>query len=111
MGGVDLLDSLMGRHKIIMKSRKWYMRIFYHLVDLTVVNLWLLYKRVLRAKGIKDSNILNQAKFRAEVACSLSKVGTGPSKRGRPTSLENEIKTKRKRGPTQHLPPQEVRLD
>lgn len=33
MGGVDLLDSLMGRYKISLKSRKWYMRLFYHLTD------------------------------------------------------------------------------
>lgn len=40
MGGVDLLDSLLGRHKIKMRSRKWYMRLFYHLLDMTVVNSW-----------------------------------------------------------------------
>ena len=33
MGGVDLIDSLLGRYKITLKSRKWYMRIFYHLIQ------------------------------------------------------------------------------
>jgi hypothetical protein len=46
MGGVDLLDSLLGRHKNRMRSKKWYLRIFYHLLDLTAVNAWSLYRRV-----------------------------------------------------------------
>jgi len=33
MGGVDLLDSLIGRYKIKMRSKKWYMRLWYHLID------------------------------------------------------------------------------
>jgi len=41
MGSVDLLDSLTGL----------YHRIFLHLSDLTVVNAWLLYKRVHRANA------------------------------------------------------------
>ena len=30
MGGVDLLDNILGRYKISMRTRKWYCRIFYH---------------------------------------------------------------------------------
>ncbi|KAJ8938650.1 hypothetical protein NQ314_011389 [Rhamnusium bicolor] len=41
MGGVDLLDSNLGRLKIL-QSKKWYFRIFDHLLDLTVVNSWIL---------------------------------------------------------------------
>jgi len=46
MGGVDLLDSLIGLYRCRIRSKKWYHRIFLHLCDLTVVNAWLLYKRV-----------------------------------------------------------------
>lgn len=45
MGGVDLLYSLIGRYKIRMRSRKWYMRLWYHLLDVSVVNSWILYRR------------------------------------------------------------------
>lgn len=110
MGGVDLLDSNMGRYKIFLKSRKWYLRIFYHLVDLSVVNAWFLYKRACQQKGV--NTVLKQADFRSEIAETLTKIGTaGPSKRGRPSSLEQEIASKRKRGPTQHVPPKEIRTD
>ncbi|XP_036345682.1 piggyBac transposable element-derived protein 3-like [Rhagoletis pomonella] len=37
MGGVDLMDSFMSRHKITLKSRKWTNRVFYHLLDMTCI--------------------------------------------------------------------------
>ncbi|XP_065368731.1 piggyBac transposable element-derived protein 3-like [Calliphora vicina] len=111
MGGVDLLDSLMGRYKIKVKSRKWYIRMFYHLLDLTMVNAWLAYKRVLKQNGSQDSDILKQVDFRAEVAECLCKIETSAPKRGRPSTVEQQIKAKKKKGPAQTLPPQEVRQD
>ncbi|CAK1578837.1 unnamed protein product [Parnassius mnemosyne] len=56
MGGVDLMDSFLGRNRIRMKSRKWYMRIFYHLLDLTVINSWVLYKKVEEKKRKPQTN-------------------------------------------------------
>lgn len=50
MGGVDLLDSCMGRNRISTKSRKWTSRVFYHLLDITMVNAWVFYKRVNRIR-------------------------------------------------------------
>ncbi|CAK9814101.1 PiggyBac transposable element-derived protein 3 [Anthophora plagiata] len=43
MGGVDVVDSLIALYRIKIRSRKWYHRIMFHLLDLTVVNAWLLY--------------------------------------------------------------------
>lgn len=110
MGGVDLLDSLMGRYKISMKSRKWCMRIFYHLVDLTMVNAWLTYRRVLKQKNKMDSDVLNQMNFRVEVAQCLSKINIA-EKRGRSSTIEPAIQAKKKKGPAQHVPPQDIRKD
>jgi len=53
MGGVDLLDSHIGRYKIRSRSRKWYIRLFYHLIDVSVVNSWLLIKRVKEQRNEK----------------------------------------------------------
>jgi hypothetical protein len=77
MGGVDLLDSIMGRYKIKMRSKKWYFRLFYHFLDITIVNAWLLYKRM---KG----NDFPLYQFRTQIAdylCWTGQVLT--SKRGR----------------------------
>lgn len=32
MGGVDLMDSFLGRYRIRLKSKKWYIRIIFHLL-------------------------------------------------------------------------------
>ncbi|XP_046987167.1 piggyBac transposable element-derived protein 2-like [Schistocerca americana] len=110
MGGVDLLDSIMGRHKILVKSRKWYIRLFYHLLDMGVVNSWLLYRRVAETKGIKRTMKLSE--FRMEIAPCLCRSGHTSAKRGRPSNeLENQIQAKKTKGPTAHVPPQDVRLD
>lgn len=45
MGGVDLMDSYLGRYKIRTKSRKWYIRLFYHMIDMAVINSWVLYRK------------------------------------------------------------------
>lgn len=111
MGGVDLMDSLIGRYHIKIKSKKWYMRLFYHLLDMTLVNAWLLYRRSLMQKG--EQKYINLADFRAEVAYCLCNLGSQRlSKRGRPSDLEKEIVEKKKRSATTaYIPPKDVRLD
>lgn len=79
MGGVDLLGSHIGRNRIRMKSRKYYMRMFHHLVDTAIVNCWLLFKR-------KNPTLkITLAEFRKELAYTLlntdRKIWSG---RGRP---------------------------
>jgi hypothetical protein len=67
MGGVDTLDSLLGLYRIRVRSKKYYHRIFYHVVDLAVVNSWLLYRRALQQKNSKDAP-LALAEFKADIA-------------------------------------------
>ncbi len=45
MGGVDLADMLIAAYHIPMKTRRWYIKIFWHLIDMANVNAWLLYRR------------------------------------------------------------------
>ncbi|KAL4101148.1 hypothetical protein QTP88_021176 [Uroleucon formosanum] len=113
MGGVDLLDGLLGRHKIKMRSRKWYMRVFHHLLDVTIVNSWLLHKRIQKQK--EDKNVMSLVHFREELGLSLCKIGTSITpERGRPTNdVQEGIVKKGKMGTKigQHAPPKEVRTD
>lgn len=108
MGGVDLTDSLIGRYKIKLRSKKWYMRIFYHLLDLTMVNAWILYRKVNKVKG--ETKVLPLCDFKAEVAECLCKTFTKPTKRGRP-SLVNVVAAKRLKKRSSKLPPEPVRTD
>ncbi|XP_050546149.1 piggyBac transposable element-derived protein 3-like [Daktulosphaira vitifoliae] len=112
MGGVDLLDSMLGYYRISIKSKKYYIKIFFHVLDLCVVNAWLLYRRV-----HTDNSYLPLVDFKllvSEVLCEKQKVS--PKRRGRPTLEENTTEymyneKKRRRGPCKEIPEQEVRLD
>ena len=52
MGGVDLCDMLMALYRIPLRSTKWYMPIFFYVLNAAVVNSWLLYRR--------ENNLLNE---------------------------------------------------
>ena len=43
MGGIDKMDHLIALHQCKFKLRRWPMKVFFHLMDLTMCNAWLLY--------------------------------------------------------------------
>lgn len=45
MGGVDLSDQMVAFARTPFKSRRWYTSIFAHLLDICMVNAWLVFKR------------------------------------------------------------------
>uniref|UniRef100_A0A3B4D048 PiggyBac transposable element-derived protein domain-containing protein n=1 Tax=Pygocentrus nattereri TaxID=42514 RepID=A0A3B4D048_PYGNA len=71
MGGVDLLDSLIALYRTKIRSKKWYHRIVFHVLDLTVVEPLLLYWRDCRVWGIPKKDVSSLAKFKAEIASCL----------------------------------------
>lgn len=115
MGGVDLLDSLLGRQKIKIRSRKWYLRIFYHLLDVTVVNSWLLHKRIIAQKNKTRDNVekpMTLSAFKEDLAISLCKVGQSINTRGRPSNtIENALIQKSKKPNASKPPNQDLRMD
>lgn len=107
MGGVDLLDSMLGYYRITIRSKKWYLRLFFHMLDLTVVNAWLLFRRKKQAK-------LPLLEFKAAVSEGLCRAGKSCERKrpGRPSwDVEAAIQEKKKKGPAAPMPPQDVRLD
>jgi Transposase IS4 len=88
MGGVDLIDLLIGLYRNKIRSKKWYHRLFFHMVDMTVINAWLLYRRQLLASE-SSVKAMSLHEFKADLAEALcrntSNVPT-TSKHGRPTS-------------------------
>jgi hypothetical protein len=92
MGGVDLLDSLIGLYRCRVRSKKWYHRIFTHLMDMTLVNAWLLYRRQMASSAVNVQKPLCLHDFKAAVAqalCSAGKDMTSIKKRGRPAASEH----------------------
>jgi hypothetical protein len=59
MGGVDRFDQLRERYAIGRRSIKWWHRIFYWLIDLAVINSFILYKI-----SRKDECVVDQLSFR-----------------------------------------------
>ena len=82
MGGVDLLDSLTALFKAKIKSRRWYMYIFFHSINMIVVTAWLLYRR--RSRVFKEKT-MPLCDFQSQMATALIKADR---KRGRRSSLE-----------------------
>ncbi|CAH1955797.1 unnamed protein product [Acanthoscelides obtectus] len=71
MGGVDLLDGLISHYRITLRSRKWYLKIFFHFIDLVIVTAWIRYKADMQIAGLGKKHILDSLGFRAEFAEGL----------------------------------------
>ncbi|KAL3201041.1 hypothetical protein MRX96_012874 [Rhipicephalus microplus] len=115
MGGVDLMDMLVALYRIHVRSKKWYRRLFFHLLDGVVVNCWLLYHRDATAANVPCKHQMTLLTFKADIACTLrqqGKVSTPSRKRPLgPSKVENELQAKKRRGPSAPVPCKKIRLD
>lgn len=104
MGGVDLFNYLTELYRFALKSRRWYMYLFYHSIMVATVNAWLLYRRHCLQLKEKHANLCH---FKASVAESLIAAGKRPV--GRP-SLSQQPATKKHKAAVKP-PKNDVRLD
>lgn len=98
MGGVDLIDSLLALYRIRIRSKKYYMRIFFHLLDMCIVIAWLLYRRASDDCGIKSNKQMSLFDFKMDVAESLCWAGK-QQKRGRSSTTPISKRSKRNGAP------------
>lgn len=87
MGGVNLMDGLLGRYHIHMRTTKWSNQIFYHLLDMAMVNAYLLYRHI--HLGDEYVGKFELPEFRLEVVdahCGIVSVPDARAKKavGRP---------------------------
>lgn len=68
MGGVDRFDQLLAVYSISWKSRRWWLKIFYYLLDCCIVNSYICYKY---DKNSKKEKCMTQLQFRSNLANSL----------------------------------------
>ncbi|XP_051994392.1 piggyBac transposable element-derived protein 3-like [Xyrauchen texanus] len=115
MGGVDLADMFAALYRIDIRPRRWYLRILYYLIDLSLVNGWLLYRRHLTQK--QEKKYMPLLDFRVQVADALIKVGKqadlNSRKRGRPSLEDDPTSHQAAPPPLQRIsaPSVDVRLD
>ncbi|GLV20133.1 hypothetical protein CBL_21340, partial [Carabus blaptoides fortunei] len=85
MGGVDTANALMGLYKTPHKAKRWYFPIFSYLLDICVVNAWILYRMDCVAFKAKHTPL---KQFRLDIAMALARCGKEPRK-GRPSSADS----------------------
>lgn len=94
MGGIDLHDMLVELYRVNIRVRRFYLRIIYHLLDMCVVNAWLLYRR--HGKQLNNKKHMSLLQFKLEIAFALLQSGRNKNKRGRP-SLNTKPQQHKKR--------------
>ena len=75
------MDAHIGRNKMKLRSKKWYMKLFYHMTDVAITNAWLLARRA----GKLPKNSMSLWEFRLELARDLCASGR-KRRSGRPNS-------------------------
>lgn len=68
MGGVDLCDRMLSYYPTTMRTKKWTIRTLVFMMDLGVVNSWLLYKQDHRELGTPRKNIMQLLDFKLELS-------------------------------------------
>lgn len=80
MEGVDLVDKCLATYAHRRRNKRWYMRIFFHFLDLVCVNAWRLYQK---KNPAAKSDLLS---FKASIAQGLINAGSMMDRRrGRPS--------------------------
>ncbi|MEM6686592.1 MAG: transposase [Bacteroidota bacterium] len=72
MGGVDLADMLIALYRSPMKTKRWYLKVIIHAVDMCKVNAWILYRRYADQLHIPKKNQLPLLAFSSKVAAGLT---------------------------------------
>ncbi|XP_054259664.1 piggyBac transposable element-derived protein 3-like [Macrosteles quadrilineatus] len=93
MGGVDKIDFLVVIYRTFIRSRKWPLRIIFHLIDLAICNSWLEYRKDCETCNVRKNMVMDLLQFRMSVVYSLGLVGSTNSarKRGRPKLQDEEM--------------------
>lgn len=108
MGGVDRFDQKRGTYPISRRSKRWWMRIFYFLVDAAITNA-----DILHTHNDRVHNPIGALQFRTDLARNL--INSYSSRKRRVSVLPN-FATKRPKGPTSRQKsiygiPDEIRLN
>ena len=104
MGGVDLIDSLLGYYRNKIKSKKWYHLIFFHLIDMVIANAWILWRK----NKNTDAHLVDFELAITNLLANAVKDPSAVTRHGRPSIETNNI---RKPGPKANKSHSAIRFD
>lgn len=78
MGGVDVHDQLMSYYRMAIRSKKYYQRLIFHMIDMAVSNSWLLYRRQANHLSVPKAKQMSLCAFKLSLSYSL--ILSGKSK-------------------------------
>ena len=111
MGGIDAFDSYIALYRTRLRStKKYYLKIYFHIIDMMIINAWLLCRRDSLMAGEPKKSLPKLWDFKYEIAQTLAKFQEKiPRKRF--SNVSFGIMVKRHRGPVAALPTDDVRRD
>ena len=87
MGGVDLLDRLLGLYRPSIRAKKWWWPLFSNIVNLSVIAAWRFYG------NLHPGELKTHLQFRREIVlCLLHTSATSSYQRGRHVPLPTGIR-------------------
>ena len=113
MGGVELADQLIALNRISFCVRKYYHKLVFHLLDMSIANAWLLYRRDVKKLLLSINKQQSLLQFKIGIVDSLLKVGKYDyKKRGRKSDNEEKFQKKKKTSNATHpIPQKDIQLD
>lgn len=99
------MDSMLEYYRIKIRSKKWYLRVFFHMIDLVCVNSWLLWRRC------NEDTYMPLLDFKLLIAEVLTKKESHiftPKMRGRPANNKVEAPPVKKSKRKIEMPAREV---
>ncbi|KAL7401618.1 hypothetical protein ABVT39_002119 [Epinephelus coioides] len=70
-GGIDKSDMMVHLYRTPMKSKRWYLRLFANIIDVSLTNAWVVYRWDCKALGVNGQSLKD---FRIQVfRCSAAR--------------------------------------
>lgn len=68
MGGIDLLDRMIAYYRILARTKKWTVRLFFHFIDFAIAAAWIERRRTDKANNVSKKDCFELLYFKVDIA-------------------------------------------